>query len=69
MKIEDYRKSDTFGNIRNGECFEYEGDIYMKVTNRIDGEARNAVDLECGILMTNDNDDVVRRVAAKVVID
>lgn len=69
MKIEDHRKSATFGDIEVGGCFEYEGDVWMKVKGHRFDDVSNAVDILCGALMTIEDDEKVWRVDAKAVIE
>lgn len=67
MKIEDHRKLATYKDIEVGECFEYDGDIWMKVMRCVDGS--NAVDIGCGLLAAIKHDESVWMVDAKVVIE
>jgi hypothetical protein len=73
MFIEDKRTDDTvtFDNITVGECFEYDGIIYLRMEDVSYSEEMvyNAVNLEYGIVEDFDCDIVVKRLKdTKIVI-
>lgn len=75
MKVEDKRNKVPFGTIEIGDCFEYDGNIYMKlIRHEVDystfkRQYYNAVELERGHLRVFHGDESVWPVDAKVVIE
>ena len=71
MRISDERKTVTvtFSEIRDGECFiDDEGDLCMKAYSPDNNEFYNAIVLESGQIWIADDNALVERVNAKVVI-
>ena len=71
MRVCDERKKVTiaFKEIREGECFlDDEGDLCMKAYSPNNDEFYNAIVLESGQIWIADDDALVERVNAKVVI-
>ena len=67
MKITVKDKSTTFSDIKTGEVFAFESNIYIK-TSKLKSELANAVRLATGDWICFDESTPVNRVNAEVVI-
>lgn len=60
----------SFSNICCGECFEYRGNIYMRIrSNHIEHDSGYGACLDTGCVLEIKNEEQVRRLRLKVVED
>ena len=63
MKIKDMRDSKVFEDLKSGDVFEFEGDIFMKIGNG------DSVDLDTGDLFGFEQTDRIKKLQATLLIE
>ena len=71
MRIEDNRKAEqvTVDELLAGECFEYEGRFYLKVSKTASYPRNRAVNMSYGDVEEFYYNVIVKRVYAKLVVE
>lgn len=69
MKIESKRMVKPLAEIRQGECFEFEEDFFIRTDEITERGLSVCVNIQCGTLYRLDEEYMVMPVNAKVVIE